>query len=533
MSTQLPSLLKSAALAVALLAGAALHAAHAASLTIGLGADVTSMDPHFHLYVPNQNVAEHVFDKLIHRDDKLQMLPGLALSWRAVDDLTWEFKLRPNVKFHDGTPFTAEDVKFTIERLPTIKDSPGLMTTYTREIAAVQVVDPLTVRFRTTKPHPLVPNDLSIVPIVSMKAAAHATTADFNSGKAVVGTGPFKLVRYARGDRIELARNDQYWGTQPAWDGVTFRIMTNDASRVAALLSGDVDAIDAVPVSDMGRIKRDPNLQTVARTGYRLIFLYLNQSDAVTAQFTTKAGVPLGANPFRDLRVRQAVQMAISREAIVGRVMDGAATATGQLVSSGLPGYIFDQPMPKFDSNAARELLSKAGYPDGFKMTIQGPNNRYLMDDQILQAVAQMLTRAGIATSVEAMPAASFFPKNNRGDFAFSMSGWAPDSAEASSPLRAIIASRDPQKGWGNFNVGYSNKKVDELLDKAMVTVASGAREKLLQDATRIAMEDVAIIPLHHQANVWAMKKTVNYAGRADERTFAPGFQPAAAAAKP
>ena len=535
MAFKLSTLCKPALLAAALCIATALPGAQAASLTVGLGADVTSMDPHFHLYVPNQNIAEHIFDKLIHRDEKLQMVPGLAASWKAVDDVTWEVKLRPNVKFHDGSAFTADDVKFSIERVPTIKDSPGLMTTYTRAIVSVDAVDPLTVRIKTAKPHPLVPNDLAIIPIVGRKFAATASSVDFNSGKATVGTGPFKLVRFARGDRIELARNDAYWGAKPAWDAVTFRIMTNDASRVAALLSGDVDAIDSVPVADMLRIKKDPQLQTVARTGYRLIFLGLNQSEGAATHFTTKAGAPLGANPLRDLRVRQAIQKAISRDAIIGRVMDGAATATGQLVNSGLPGYIYDLPASSYDPDGARDLLAKAGYPDGFKMTIQGPNNRYLMDDQILQAVAQMLTRVGITTAVEAMPAAAFFPKNNRGEFAFSLSGWAPDSAEASSPLRALIATRDPQKGFGNFNVGYSNKKVDELIDKAMVTVSNAAREKLLQDAARAAMEDVAIIPLHHQANVWAMKKTVNYAGRADERTYATGFTPAAqsAALKP
>lgn len=507
------------------------QAAHAAPLTIGLAADVTSADPHFHLYVPNQNIADHVYDRLIHRDDRLFTAPGLALSWKPVDDLTWEMKLRPNVKFHDGSPFTADDVKFSIERVPTIKDSPGLMTTYTRAIAAIEVVDPLTIRFRTARPYPLVPNDLSIIPIVSRKAAANAATADFNSGKAAVGTGPYKFVRFARGDRIELVRNDNYWGGRPAWETVTFRIMTNDASRVAALLSGDVDAIDNVPVPDLVRIKKDANLQVVAKTGYRLIYFGLNQTDAGAAHFSTKAGAPLGVNPLKDLRVRQAISKAISRDSIVGRVLEGAGTATAQLVNSGLPGYMPDLQPTNYDPNGARELLAKAGYPEGFRMVIHGPNNRYLMDDQIVQAVAQMLGRVGITASVDVMPAATFFPRNNKGEFAMSLVGWAPDSAEASSPLRALIATKDAQKGLGNFNVGYSSKNVDELIDRAIVTVQPQARERLLQEATRAAMDDVALIPLHHQATVWAMKRTVSYPGRADERTHAGEFSPGAKAA--
>lgn len=532
-----PGLYRAVVTAAAICLGAAwATAASAAPLSVGLAADLTSMDPHFHLYVPNQNIGDHVYDKLIHRDDKLLMVPGLALSWRAVDDLTWEVKLRPNVKFHDGSPFTADDVKFSFERVPTIKDSPGLMTTYTRAIASIEAVDPLTVRIKTAKPHPLVPNDLAIIPIVSKKVATGATSADFNSGKAAIGTGPYKLVRFARGDRVELARNDAYWGTKPAWETVTFRIITNDASRVAALLSGDVDAIENVPVADMPRIKKEGSMQLVAKTGYRLIYFGLNQTDAAASHFQTKAGAPLGTNPLKDVRVRQAISKAISRDAIVGRVMDGAATATGQLVNSGLPGYMTDVQAGGYDPNAARELLAKAGYPEGFKMTIHGPNNRYLMDDQIVQAVAQMLTRVGITTTVETMPAATFFPRNNKGEFAMSLVGWAPDSAEASSPLRALIATKDPQKGLGNFNVGYTNRKVDELIERAITTVQAQAREKLLQDATRTAMDDVALIPLHHQATLWAMRKGISYAGRADERTHAMGFVPAAAtaaAAKP
>lgn len=531
------SLAASRLLKAALIAGTVSLAslAPAATLNVGLGADVTSIDPHFYLYVPNQNVADHIFDRLIHRDDRLQMVPGLATSWKAVDDRTWEVKLRPNVKFHDGSAFTAEDVKFSFERVPTIKDSPGLLTTYTRAIAGIEVVDPLTVRFKTDKPYPLLPNDIAIIPIVSKKAATGATTADFNSGKAAIGTGPFKFVRYARGDRIELARNDAYWGPKPAWDGVTLRIMTSEASRVAALLSGGVDAIDTVPVSDMMRIKKEPGLQTVAKTGYRLIYFGLNLSDSAASHFQTKAGAPLGTNPLKDLRVRQAISKAISRDAIVGRVLEGAGTATGQLVNSGLPGYIADLPAGNYDPNGARALLAQAGYPDGFKMTIHGPNNRYLMDEQIVQAVAQMLTRVGITTAVETMPAASYFGKNNKGEFAMSLVGFAPDSAEASSPLRALVATKDPAKGFGNFNVGYSNKKVDELIERAMATVQPQAREKLLQDATRVAMDDVALIPLHHQASIWAMKRGMNYPGRLDERTHAMEFAPSvnAASAKP
>jgi peptide/nickel transport system substrate-binding protein len=511
--------LRRTALAVALAVTAL--AAHAQSVTIGVGADVTSTDPHYHLYSPNQNIADHVFNRLIERADNLRMVPALALSWRAVDELTWEFKLRPNVTFHDGAPFTAEDVVFSIERVPTVKDSPGPFVPYTKEIAGMQVVDPLTLRIRTSKPHPLLPNDLSVISIVSRKAAAGATTADFNSGKAAVGTGPYKLARITRGDRIELVRNDAYWGRKPSVEKLTFKLITNDAARVAALLSGDVAAIDAVPVADIKKLGTHPDLAVLQRAGTRLIYLYLDASRDVSPFVTDKDGKPLAANPLKDLRVRQALSKAIDRELIRTRVMDGASRPANQLVISGLPGYSEALKAETVDIDGAKKLLADAGYPNGFSLTLHGTNNRYVQDDQILQTVAQMWSRIGVAAKVEAQPAAVFFPRNNRSEYSVSMSGWVPDSGEASSPLRAFIATRNKDKGFGAFNAGnYSNARVDQLLERALVTINDGERDKLLQQAVEAAMADVAVIPIHHQVNVNAVRKGIRYGGRTDERIY-------------
>jgi peptide/nickel transport system substrate-binding protein len=499
--------------------------AQAQSITVGLSADVTSIDPHFHLFSPNQNISEHIFGRLIERNDQLRMIPGLALSWRAVDDLTWEFKLRPNVTFHDGSPFTADDVAFSIERVPNIKDSPGLFTIYTKEITGVTVVDPLTVRFKTARPHPLLPNDMAIVPIVSKKAANGMSTADFNSGKAAVGTGPYKLQRYARGDRVELVRNDAYWGKKPQAQNVTFKILTNDAARVAALMSNDIQAMDAVPVADLKRLSSNPDLTVVQRTGTRLMFLYVDVARDASPFVTDKDGKPLASNPLKDARVRQALSKAIDRELIRNRVMEGASRPTTQLMIMGLPGYSEALKVEAADIEGAKKLLADAGYPNGFGLTLHGTNNRYVQDDQILQTLAQMFSRIGIAMKVEASPAAVFFPRNNRGDLSVSMSGWAPDTAEASSPLRALIASRNKDKGFGAFNSGsYSNAKVDQLIEKAMATINDAERDKLLQQATETALGEHAIIPIHHQVNLWAMRKNVRYGGRADERTYAFDF---------
>ncbi len=524
--TTISASLREAGLAACL--GACLAAATPAgaqTVAVGLSADITSADPHYHLVTSNQNVSDHIFNRLIERNDQLRMLPGLALSWRAVDDTTWEFKLRPNVTFHDGSPFTADDVVFSIERVATIKDSPGPFTVYTKAIAGMTVVDPLTVRFKTAAPHPLLPAEVATIAIVSKKAAAGATTADFNSGKAAIGTGPYKLVRYARGDRIELARNENYWGKRPQVQNVVMKILPNDAARVAALLSNDVQIIEALPVADLKRMTANPDVSVIQRASSRLIFLNIDSSREPSPFVTDKDGKPLAANPLKDVRVRKALSKAIDREMIRARVMEGASRPTAQLMIPGLPGYSETLKPEPLDVEGAKKLLAEAGYPNGFGLTLHGPNNRYVQDDQILQTVAQMLSRAGIAAKVEAQPAAMFFPRQNKGDYSVSLTGWGSGTFEASSPLRALIATPDRDRGLGIFNAGrYSNPKVDQLIDRATTMINDGERDQLLQQATELAMADAALIPLHHQVNLWAARKPLSYGGRADERTFAFDF---------
>jgi peptide/nickel transport system substrate-binding protein len=496
------------------------------TVSVGLAADVTSMDPHYHLYSPNQNIADHIYGRLIERGDELQLVPGLALSWRPVDALVWEFKLRPGVVFHDGSPFTAEDVAFSIERVPTIKDSPGPFTVYTKEIATVTVIDPLTLRFKTHRPHALLPNDLSVLPIIPKKLGAGVTSADFNSGKAAIGTGPYKLVKFTRSDRIELVRNDTYWGKKPQIPSLLFKILTNDATRVAALLSGDVQVIDAVPVADIKRLGESQDVKLVQRVSSRLIFLYFDVNRSPSPFVTDREGKPLASNPLKDLRVRQAISKAIDRELIRSSVMEGASRPSAQLVIPGLSGYEESLKVEAADVDGAKKLLAEAGYPNGFGLTLHGPNNRYVQDEAILQTVAQMLSRVGIAVKVEALPAAVFFPRNNRGDFSFSMSGWIPDSGEASSPLRAILSTRNKDKGFGAFNAsGYSNPKVDQLVEQAMETLNDAERDKFLRAATVSALADMPVAPLHHQVNIWAARKNLKVSGRSDERTHGYGFQ--------
>ncbi len=515
--------------AVALLAAAP---AGAEELRIAVAADVTSIDPHFFNLFPNNNIAEHIFDKLVQMDPDSKMIPGIATSWKAIDATTWEFKLRKGVKFTDGTELTAEDVKFTIDRVPNIPNSPGPFTAYTKMIVGIDIVDPYTIRFRTAAPHPLMPNDLSTIYIVSKKIATGASTEDFNSGKAAVGSGRYKLVRYVSGDRIELARNDAYWGDKSPWDKVTFKIIKNEPARVAALLSGDVDAIEQPPTADLPRIKSDPKFTVTSKISHRVIYFNFDHLQRVSPFITGKDGKPLDKNPLTDVRVRRAISKAINRPAIAERVMEGQAVPSGQLVSEKLFGHVPGLKADAYDPEGAKKLLADAGYPNGFNLTIHGPSGRYVNDEKIVQAVAQMLTRVGIISKVETAPMAPYSARASKQEFSFHMVGWGASTGEASSPLRSLLATFNRDKGLGAVNWGrYSNVKVDYLIEQALQQVDDENRRVMLQNATKLAMEDLGLMPIHFQFTIWATKKGVAYMPRTDEYTLAFQFRPTKAPA--
>jgi peptide/nickel transport system substrate-binding protein len=493
-----------------------------ADLRIGLAADVTSMDPHFLSIAPNINIAWHVFDALTHVDEDARLVPGLAVSWRAVDPTTWEFRLRRGVRFHDGTELTAEDVVFSIERTSQVPG--GQFRTFTQRILGKEIVDSHTLRFKTATPYAMVPYDLNSVFVVSKKAAARSGAEDFDSGKAMIGTGPFRFVRFARGDRVELARNDGYWGAKPSWEKVIFRIVPTDPARLAGLLSGELDAIEQVPTADLARIRRNARLQIAQKVSWRTIFFYLDQYRDHAPGLTDKAARPLARNPFRDLRVRQALSKALNRQAIAERLMDGAAIPASNLVSPPVFGHAPDLAPEPYDPEGAKRLLAEAGYPEGFAITLSATNNRYVNDEQIAQAVAQMLARVGVRARVEALPVNAYLSKGRKGEFAFAMFGWGSFSGDLA--LRALVATANADKGFGAFNwSGYSNPRVDELLERAFASVDEKRREALAREAMRLAMRDYAVIPLHHQVTTWAMKKPLAYTPRTDEFTFAHHFR--------
>jgi len=501
----------------------------AQELKIGIKSEPSALDPQFHTLNPNIQVGAYFFDALIAQNAELKTQPALALSWKAIDDTTWEFKLRPGVKFHDGSDFTAEDVVFTYERVPKVPNSPGPYTIYTRQMKSFEIVDPLTLRIHTTGPSPLLPLDVAALPILSKKAMAGAapegkTTAELNSGNGLVGTGPFKFVEWQRGSRIVGERNDNYWGAKPYWKTVILRPLSNNTTRVAALLSGDVDLIEDPPTTDLAKLKNDPKI-TLARTvSNRVIYIALDQHG------DPPIGIPdtNGKNPLMDKRVREALSIAIDRKGIDDKIMEGVATPAGDLLPYPMGGTAKDTPIDAYDSARAKKLLEEAGYPKGFSITLGTPNGRYINDLKIAQAVAAMWTRIGVKTDVDANAPPVFFKNRDSFKYGAYMAGWGASTGELSNALKALVATPDRAKGMGTTNSGrYSNKDMDAKLEQAVVTIDDAKREALLAEASKILMADHGIIPIHFEVSVWAMRKGLTYPGRADQNTFAVDVKPA------
>ncbi len=491
-------------------------APHAATLRVGMAADVGSMDPHFANISPNVVVSSHVFETLTTVDADARLRPALAESWQTVAPTTWEFRLRRGVRFHDGSELTAEDVLFSLDRPATIKNSPGGFSTFTRPIVAKEAIDRYTVRLHTAAPYAMVPYDLVSIFIVSKTAAAQASSQDFDEGRTMVGTGPYRFVRFTRGEAIELVRNDRYWGPRPEWDRVSLRLIPSDPARIAALLAGDVDMIENVPPADAALLARDPRYRIERKTSWRTIFLTLDQYRR-DSPFVDARGKP---NPLADARVRRAISKAIDRAAICNKVMDGFAVPTANIVAPSVFGHAAELKAEAYDPQAARALLAEAGYADGFALTLHGPNNRYINDELIVQAVAQMLARVGIRAQVQAMPVNVYFPKARAESFSAALLGWGSFSGDLA--LRSLLMTQNAQAGTGTWNWGrYSNAQVDDEVRRALGALDDATRERLTRQATTAAMRDTAIVPLYHQIASWALRKDLRYVARTDEYTFA------------
>ena len=360
--------MRSAALA-ALLCGTALPAL-AQDLTIGRSSEQSSIDPQFSRTGNNQMTSTMIFGRLVEFDANLQVSPGLAESWQNIDPTTWEIKLREGVTFHDGSPFTADDVIYSLERADEVPNSPAPYTDQVSAVAGMEKVDDLTIRITTNDLAPTLMEDIGRVFIISKAAAEGRSSKDFMTAEVAVGTGPYKFVSWTPGEALDLQAYDGFYGDAPEFKDVEVRFISNDAARVAALLSGAVDVIDAVPPADVATIENSEGFNIYSAQSGRIIYLGLSMRGDTAPGVTDLNGEPLAENPFKDPRVRKAVSLMIDRQLIVDRILGGSGVPAGQLVPEVLGGHAADVTPDQTDPEQARALLAEAGYPEGFGITI-------------------------------------------------------------------------------------------------------------------------------------------------------------------
>ncbi len=511
--------------AVGFIACLALSAAtvSAADLRIGVASEVTTLDPHFFHLTSNTEIHKALYSGLVTQDANMKVVPDLATGWRTIDDTHWEFKLRPGVTFHDGAPLTADDVVFTYERARAVPNSPGSFLQYLKHVTKTTAADPMTVVVETDGPDPILLNELQNVWIVSRKDGAHAATADYNAGNAAIGTGPYRLAEWVPGDHITLVRFENYYGTKPDWDRVTYRAITNDAARTAALLSGDVDLIASVPGNDLARVRDNPAFTVSTMQSNRCFFWSVDVDRDVSPLVTDADGAPMTKNPLKDVRVRRAMSKALDRDALVSRVMQGQGVPASQFMPDGVPGTDPDLKPERFDLEGAKKLLTEAGYPNGFGLTVASTNDRYINDAAMTQAVAQMWTRLGLKIVVSTLPKAVYFPRAVKLEFSVLLSGNSTDTSEPLSQLNYLLGTFNASKGIGAGNYGrYSNPDLDSLLAGASVTLDEAKRAAIIARAYDLALgRDVAAIPMLFQITAWGMRKGLSYGGFPQDATVA------------
>lgn len=506
----------------ATLAVAGLATAHAQQLTIGFADPVSSVDPQLNNHAGDRSLALHLWDSIINSRDGGILEPALAKSWKALDATTWEFKLRDDIKWHDGTPFTADDIIFSFTRA---RQVPGSVASYAgslRTVESVEAPDPHTVIVRTKGPNPKLPLDVASIYVVSKHVGEKSATEDYNSGKAAIGTGPYTFVSYTPGDRTVLKRNPDYYGEAQPWETVIYRFINNPSSRTAALLAGDVDVIDKVAATDLARLEKNPDIAVHSYPGLRVLLLQPSFREGANEFITDNDGKPLETNPLRDQRVRQALSTAINRKAIVERVLQNTVTEANQWMPANTFGYNPDIGNIEFNPEKAKELLAAAGYPDGFRITIHVPGERYPYAAETAQAVAQFWSRIGVRTSVETVPWSVYSSRVGKNEYAVTMIAWGNGTGEAGYGLLQTLATHDPKQGRGINNWGrYSNPKVDELLDLSTTEFDDGKRAELFRQAAVVVTQDVGHIPLFHYKNIWASKKNLKVVPILSDRTSA------------
>ena len=484
----------------------------AVTLRVANQGDAQSMDPHSLNESLQLGFMVNVYEPLIGRDKKLGLVPVLATKWSQPSPTVWRFELRKGVNFHDGSPFTADDVVFTFKRAA---GDGSDMKSYVSSFKEVRKIDNFTVEIETLTPFPILPDVISLVFMMNKKwCEDNKATLPVDRRKGIEntasfkanGTGPFRLKERQPTTRSVLVRNGTYWDKiESNVDEVVFTPIGNDATRVAALLSGEIDVMEPVPLQDVERIKSNPNLKVMQGPELRTIFLGMDQKRDELLFSNVK-----GKNPFKDKRVRQAFYQAVDIETIKSRVMRGASAPAALMIGPGINGFVPDmnKRLP-YDPEASKRLLTEAGYPNGFEVGMNCPNDRYVNDGEICQAVAANLARVGVKVNLQTETKVTYFPKILSRNTSFYLLGWTAGTYDAHNPLTALMAT-PTDKGQGQFNLGsYSNAKLDELTLKIQSETDQARRNAMIKEAFEIHANDIGHLPLHQQALAWAMKKNI------------------------
>jgi len=485
--------------------------------------DFLTMDPHAQNESLNNTASAYIYEPLITYNEKFELVPALATSWSRDGNLLWSFNLRKGVKFHDGTPFTADDVVYTIERAMAPTSN---FRVYTTGIQGTKKIDDHTVLIYTTVPNPILLRQLTEIRIMSKAwSEKHNVTKPQNfvqkeetyAARNANGTGPFILKSREVDIRTVFVENPNWWNKAAKKGNVTQIIYTpvgSESTRTAALLSGELDfVLDPAP-QDIARMKADPKIKVVEGAETRTIFIGLDQFRPELQYSNVK-----GKNPFKDLRVRQALYHAVDIEGIKRAVMRGLSDPTGAIIAPQVNGWTKEanQRLP-FSVDTAKKLLAEAGYPNGFEFTLDCPNNRYINDEEICKALSAMWAKIGLKVSINAMPRSTYFPKIQKYDTSAYLLGWGVPTFDALYSLQSL-ARTVGTSGDGNFNLGrISNPEFDKMVDAMKSEVDLKKRNEIIARALMLHNREVMHIPLHNQVIPWAMRRNVDVVHRADNR---------------
>ncbi|MGJ7544317.1 ABC transporter substrate-binding protein [Variovorax sp. LT1R16] len=514
--------LKSTVLATAVLSAlcAVGTTANAQTIRVANQGDALSLDPHSLNESLQLSTTANVYETLVGRNKDMSVAPLLATSWKQASDTVWRFELRKNVQFHDGTPFTADDVVFSFARAA---GEGSDLKSNTTDIKEVRKINDHVIEIETRGPFPILPEVITQLMILSKKwCEENKATTPVDRRKGIEntasfkanGTGPYRVRERQPNVRTVFVRNATYWGKiEGNAQEVIFTPIANPATRVAALVSGEIDVMEPVPVQDIARINGSPNARVIAGPELRTIFLGMDQKRDELQYSNVK-----GKNPFKDKRVRQAFYQAIDIAGIQRTVMRGASRPTALMVGPGINGWneAQDKRLP-LDVDGAKKLLTEAGYPNGFEVTMNCPNDRYVNDGQICQAVAANLAKIGVKINLAAETKGTYFPKVLRRDTSFYMLGWTPTTYDSHNALTALMACPDDKTGAGQFNLGaYCNPKVDELTKKIQSETDKPKRDAMIKEAFDLHTADIGHLPLHQQTLAWGVSKKVALTQMAD-----------------